>query len=37
MMAYLCGARDYTDPLFKNINREQVVQELIRATPIKLD
>jgi NitT/TauT family transport system substrate-binding protein len=35
MMAYLCGARDYTDAFFKNIQREQVVQELIQATPIK--
>jgi NitT/TauT family transport system substrate-binding protein len=35
MMAYLCGFRDFADAFFKNINRDQVVQELIQATPIK--
>ena len=35
MMAYLCGARDYTDAFFKDIGRDQVVQELIQATSIK--
>jgi NitT/TauT family transport system substrate-binding protein len=35
MMAYLCGARDYTDAFFKNIGRDQAVQEMIQATPMK--
>jgi NitT/TauT family transport system substrate-binding protein len=35
MMAYLCGARDYSDAFFKNIGRDQVVEEMIQATPIK--
>jgi NitT/TauT family transport system substrate-binding protein len=35
MMAYLCGVRDYSDAFFKNIGRDQVVQEMIQATPIK--
>jgi len=35
MMAVLCGARDYTDAFFKNIHRDQVVQELIQVSPIK--
>jgi NitT/TauT family transport system substrate-binding protein len=35
MMAYLCGARDYSDAFFKNIGRDQAVQEMIQSTPIK--
>ena len=35
MAAYLRGARDYNDAFFKNINRQQVIQELIKATAIK--
>jgi NitT/TauT family transport system substrate-binding protein len=32
MMADLRGARDYNDAFFKNINRQRVVQELIKDT-----
>jgi NitT/TauT family transport system substrate-binding protein len=35
MMAYLCGARAYNDAFFKNIGRDQAIQEMIQATPAK--
>jgi NitT/TauT family transport system substrate-binding protein len=35
MMAFLRGARDYNDAFFKDIQRQQVVQELIKITAIK--
>ncbi|HLG72117.1 MAG TPA: ABC transporter substrate-binding protein [Chloroflexota bacterium] len=35
MTAYLQAARDYDDAFFKNIRREEIVDQLVKSSPIK--
>lgn len=35
MVAYIKGLRDYNDAFFKNINREEIIQILMKSTRIK--